>query len=142
MSYELQLSDLKPVEDMVEVMNSSGLISVPVLDMRQVVSAQVPDRFIAIQLNGGIRTLTTNYDLCACHLLIQINVRLLATGSINTVAEDKILKEVEQTLDRVDWVKSVNMVYVGKSLYSDYSTKMINILCYIRKKKDKHIKII
>lgn len=130
----MKLSDLKPVERMVEVINSSGLVSVPAFDQRQVVSAQVPDRFIAVQLNGGIRTLTTAYDLCACHLLVQINVRLLATGAINAVAEDKILKEVEQTLEKVDWVKSVNMVYVGKSLYSDYSTKMVNILCYIREK--------
>jgi hypothetical protein len=118
---------------MVSVINESGSVSVPAFDIRQVVSAQVPDRFISVQLNGGIRTLTTGYDLFACHILVQINVRLLSNGSINIVAENKILKEVEELLERVGWIKGVNMVYVGKSLYTDYSTKMINILCHITK---------
>lgn len=131
---ELKLSDLKPVEDMVRIINDSGLVSVPAFDVRQMVSAKVPDRFIAIELNGGIRTLTTSYDLCACHLLVQINVRLLSTDAVNTVAEDIILKELEGVLDRTGWVKSINMVYQGKSLYSGYSTKMINILVHITKK--------
>lgn len=126
----LSLSQLHPVEELRDKLVASG-VQTPVYDYRELPSADLPDRFIAIRQNGAIRTESTGREMMSCFMLIEINVRLMSNGKLNSVAEGIILKEIEDSGVLEQYIVAINSVFSGRSLYTDYSTKMVNVKKFI-----------
>jgi len=105
-------------------------------------SSGLPGTFILIEPNGGIKTNATKFGNALCVLSVSIYVALLSTGATNLTKENLIVGEFQSLFQSVikttvganhfTYELSPNpMMYSGKSLISGYSTKIINVNCFI-----------
>jgi hypothetical protein len=105
-------------------------------------SADLPEYFIAIDANGGIGTSASKFGNAKCVLAMSLYTSLLSTGKTNINRENWVLGNLQPALQEATRVTSGGysftyevsrfpFIYSGKSLISGYSTKTININCYI-----------
>lgn len=62
-------------------------------------SSNLPEEFILIEPNGGIRTMATKFGNALCTIAVSLYVKLLTTGQTNTVKEDILIGKF-QSLSR------------------------------------------
>ena len=116
--------------------------SVPIYVNGNQPTSSLPVAFIAIDLNGGIRTVSGKFENAVCTVSVSVYVRLLSTGASNVVKENLILSSFSSLLsdavntsvggNKFTYELSKNpVVYSGKSIVSDYSTRVINVNCFI-----------
>lgn len=102
----------------------------------------LPETFASIDANGGINTVATKRGNARCVLTVSIYTKLLSTGAVNTVKENITLGSFQSAFSSIAKATVSNVfysyepakapfVYSGKSLISGYSTKVININCFI-----------
>lgn len=105
-------------------------------------SSNLPEEFILIEPNGGIRTVATKFGNALCTISVSLYVKLLTTGQTNTVKEDILIGKFQSLFadsisttsgdDKFLYELGSNpVVYSGRSLVSGYSTKVINVNCFI-----------
>lgn len=105
-------------------------------------TSNLPTSFISIDLNGGIRTRSGKFENAVCTVAVSVYVKLLSTGSVNSVKENIILSSFSEMFsDSVSCVVGDNkftyeltknpVVYSGKNIVADYSTRVINVNCFI-----------
>lgn len=101
-------------------------------------SSALPASFILIEMNGGISTKGTKFKNGQCVLGVSVYTKLLSTGAVNTVLADLLLAKFQSLFAAAvksgifTYEISPNpMVYSGKSLVSGFSTKVLNVNCYI-----------
>ena len=94
--------------------------------------------FILIEPNGGIRTEATKFANATCVLSVSVYTKLLSTGAANLTLENLTIGKFQDlfddvvTKDEFTYELMTNPVmYTGKSLISGYSTKIINVNCFI-----------
>lgn len=101
-------------------------------------SSGLPSAFIVIEPNGGIRTNATKFGNASCVLSVSVYVALLTTGATNITKENLVIGKFQNLFSPV--VKATGftyeimknpIMYSGKSIVSGYSTKIININCFI-----------
>lgn len=97
-------------------------------------SDDLPESYIEIDPNGAVTSESSHDGLLEFNLLLSLYVKLLGSGSTNTIRETFLLELLEtvfnETLTIEKFHYSLNkrmMVYSGKSLVDGYSTKIINI---------------
>lgn len=98
----------------------------------------LPNAFILIEPNGGIRTEATKFANATCVLSVSVYTKLLSTGAANLTLENLTISKFQDlfddvvTKDEFTYELMTNPVmYSGKSLISGYSTKIINVNCFI-----------
>lgn len=98
----------------------------------------LPNAFILIEPNGGIRTEATKFANATCVLSVSVYIKLLSTGAANLTLENLTIGKFQDlfddvvTKDEFTYELMTNPVmYTGKSLISGYSTKIINVNCFI-----------
>lgn len=98
----------------------------------------LPNAFILIEPNGGIRTEATKFANATCVLSVSVYTKLLSTGAANLTLENLTIGKFQDlfddvvTKDEFTYELMTNPVmYSGKSLISGYSTKIINVNCFI-----------
>ena len=99
-------------------------------------SSGLPTEFIEINQNGSMSSLGSQLGTgtARCNLMVSIYVKLLSTDTVNYIKENAILG-IFQSLFETAFVRSGfsftidkdRMVYSGKSIISQYSTKILNI---------------
>lgn len=105
-------------------------------------TAGLPETFVSIDANGGVSTVATKRGNSRCVVTVSVYTKLLSTGAVNTIKENITLGLFQSIFNTVSKVTSggVNFsyelsaspyVYSGKSLISGYSTKVINVNCFI-----------
>ena len=105
-------------------------------------SAALPDSFILIDPNGGFSTKANKFGNATCVLAVSIYTKLLSTGATNLAKEGIVIGKFQNLFEEVvttmlgqnsfTYELSLNPVmYSGKSIVSGYSTKIINVNCYI-----------
>jgi hypothetical protein len=105
-------------------------------------SSGLPASFILIETNGGIKTNASKFGNAFCVLSVSIYVALLSNGAVNPTKEDILLGKFQSLFQSVikitvgsnhfTYELSANpMMYSGKSLISGYSTKILNVNCFI-----------
>lgn len=105
-------------------------------------SSGLPDSFILIEPNGGIKTNAEKFAQASCVLSVSIYTKLLTTGAVNQIKSNLVIGKFQSLFedtttttfgqDSFAYELAVNpVVYDGKSLVSGYSTKIINVNCYI-----------
>lgn len=101
-------------------------------------SSALPASFILIEVNGGINAKGTKRTNAQCTLAVSVYTKLLSTGAVNAVLSDLLLGKFQDMLasavksDIFTYELVPNpMVYSGKSLVSGFSTKVLNVNCYI-----------
>lgn len=99
-------------------------------------TSDLPESYIEILGNGPISTRVSQFGVREYNILLILNVRLNADGTVNTVREDYLLSLIQDpllrkggiNLDQYHYFLGKNsMVYSGRDLVSGYSTKTINI---------------
>ena len=101
-------------------------------------TTRLPNAFILIEPNGGIRTEATKFANATCVLSVSVYTKLLSTGAANLTLENLTIGKFQDlfddvvTKDEFTYELMTNPVmYSGKSLISGYSTKIINVNCFI-----------
>lgn len=100
--------------------------------------------FISIDMNGGIASDVTKRGCSRCALAVSLYVKLLTTGAVNTRREEFLLgqfqsvfSDIAKTTDQDLGVSfsyelaNTPYIYSGKSLITGYSTKVLNVNCFI-----------
>lgn len=123
----MKLSDLTPAQDLRDKLNADPNVTTQAFTSLDVPSSGLPDEYISIIQNGAVRRYLSSSDLFEANLLVSINVRLLTTGAANEAMQSKILKQVEEAIAIPGYVTQTSVVYEGKNLVANYSTKMINV---------------
>lgn len=98
----------------------------------------LPTAFLLIEPNGGIRTEATKFANATCVLSVSVYTKLLSTGATNMTLENLTIGKFQDLFDDVVSVNEFTyelmtnpVMYSGKSLISGYSTKIINVNCFI-----------
>lgn len=102
----------------------------------------LPETFASIDANGGISTDATKRGNARCVITVSIYTKLLSTGAVNTVKENITLGSFQSVFSNIARttvsettysyeLAKAPFVYSGKSLISGYSTKVINVNCFI-----------
>lgn len=100
--------------------------------------------FISIDLNGGIASDVTKRGCSRCTLAVSLYVKLKTTGAVNTVREDHLLGQFQSVFSDIATASDATLglsfsydlasspyIYSGKSLITGYSTKVLNVNCFI-----------
>lgn len=106
------------------------------------ITTGLPTAFILIEPNGGIRTDAEKFEQASCVLSVSIYTKLLTTGATNITKENLTIGKFQSLFeDTVTTISGQNsftyeladnpVMYSGKSLISGYSTKVINVNCFI-----------
>ena len=95
-------------------------------------------------MNGGIASDVTKRGCSRCALAVSLYVKLLTTGAVNTRREEFLLgqfqsvfSDIAKTTDQDLGVSfsyelaNTPYIYSGKSLITGYSTKVLNVNCFI-----------
>lgn len=98
----------------------------------------LPAEFISINMNGGLQTKVTKRGSAQCALAVSLYTKLLSTGAVNETREGILLGSFQSLFDTVAKTTGYSfeiaknpMIYSGKSLITGYSTKVINVNCFI-----------
>lgn len=101
-------------------------------------SSGLPTSFLLIEPNGGIRTNAIKFGNATCVLSLSVYTKLLSTGATNLTLENLLVGKFQSLFgdvvrkDEFTYELGRNPVmYSGKSLISGYSTKIINVNCFI-----------
>ena len=105
-------------------------------------TAGLPEVFASIDANAGISTVATKRGNATCVETVSIYTKLLSTGAVNTIKENVTLglfqsvfaDVAKTTVSDVKYsyeLAKSPFVYSGKSIISGYSTKIINVNCFI-----------
>ena len=137
----MRLSDLKPCEVLGEFLKNNISEKVYVSDKP---SSNLADVYVEIYQNGTLKNESTKMGLTSGYVIVSVNVKLLSTGSVNTVMENSVLSKVDiffennkvLLIDNYEYSLSPNgTVYQGHGLYAGYSTKAFNLEVKIHNKQ-------
>lgn len=134
----MKLSEIKPIPELKAALIAAG-VTEAIYEGGSPTSA-LPNEYIEIMQNGSFKTPVMKMGIITGVLLLSINVKLLATGLINTTKETLILNKFDSMFEGNKTVVSGNyhfsldadnLVYGGRGISSGYSTKIINLLVKI-----------
>lgn len=97
-------------------------------------TSDLPDEFITIEQNGGIKSRGIKRSTADCVLMVSIYRKLLSTEATNSVREDFLLSKFQSLfsspLISSEFSFSIDkeaMVYRGKNIQEGYSTRILNV---------------
>ena len=136
----MKLSQIKPAEKLIAFLKTS--ITDVVIYGKDKPSSGLPDAYIEIYQNGATRMIASQLGFTGAYVIVSVSVKLLSTGSVNTVMEDKLLARIDSyfennkslAVDNYEYALDANStVYQGHGLYAGYSTKAFNLQVKIYK---------
>ena len=138
----MKLSQIKPAEKLIAFLKTS--ITDVAIYGKDKPSSGLPDAYIEIYQNGATRMIASQLGFTGAYVIVSVSVKLLSTGGVNTVMEDKLLARIDSyfennkslAVDNYEYALDANStVYQGHGLYAGYSTKAFNL--QEKKKKNK-----
>lgn len=138
----MKLSQIKPAEKLIAFLKTS--ITDVVIYGKDKPSSGLPDAYIEIYQNGATRMIASQLGFTGAYVIVSVSVKLLSTGGVNTVMEDKLLARIDSyfennkslAVDNYEYALDANStVYQGHGLYAGYSTKAFNLQVKIYKNK-------
>ena len=138
----MKLSQIKPAEKLIAFLKTS--ITDVVIYGKDNPSSGLPDAYIEIYQNGATRMIASQLGFTGAYVIVSVSVKLLSTGGVNTVMEDKLLARIDSyfennkslAVDNYEYALDANStVYQGHGLYAGYSTKAFNLQVKIYKNK-------
>ena len=136
----MKISDIKPAEKLIAFLKTSTT-NVAIYGKDKPTSG-LPDAYIEIYQNGATRTIASQLGFTGAYVIVSVSVKLLSTGGVNTVMEDKLLGKIDSyfennrslSVDNYEYALDANStVYQGHGLYAGYSTKAFNLQVKIYK---------
>lgn len=136
----MKLSQIKPAEKLIAFLKTS--ITDVVIYGKDKPSSGLPDAYIEIYQNGATRMIASQLGFTGAYVIVSVSVKLLSTGGVNTVMEDKLLARIDSyfennkslAVDNYEYALDANStVYQGHGLYAGYSTKAFNLQVKIYK---------
>lgn len=124
----MKLSELTAAEKIRDAINNSGLVSIPAFTAQDVPTSDWPDAYITVTLNGAVNRMTTSSDLFEANVIVGVYIRLLSTGAANAARQAAIMSQLDEALKIPGTVLNQNVLYEGKTLVANYSTKLVNLL--------------
>lgn len=130
----MRLSEINPLSTLKELLEDSGVTETIYVGNKP--TANVPNAYIELRQNGGLKTNLTKMGLTQGYVLISINVSLLLNGGRNTVKENLILASFDglfkngAVANRDGYTFALdpnNLVYSGGGIYEGYSSRLINV---------------
>ena len=138
----MKLSQIKPAEKLIAFLKTS--ITDVAIYGKDKPSSGLPDAYIEIYQNGATRMIASQLGFTGAYVIVSVSVKLLSTGGVNTVMEDKLLARIDSyfennkslAVDNYEYALDANSaVYQGHGLYAGYSTKAFNLQVKIYKNK-------
>ena len=138
----MKLSQIKPADKLIAFLKTS--ITDVVIYGKDKPSSGLPDAYIEIYQNGATRMIASQLGFTGAYVIVSVSVKLLSTGGVNTVMEDKLLARIDSyfennkslAVDNYEYALDANStVYQGHGLYAGYSTKAFNLQVKIYKNK-------
>ena len=136
----MKISDIKPAEKLITFLKTS-ITNVAIYGKDKPTSG-LPDAYIEIYQNGATRMIASQLGFTGAYVIVSVSVKLLSTGGVNTVMEDKLLGMIDSyfennrslAVDNYEYALDANStVYQGHGLYAGYSTKAFNLQVKIYK---------
>ena len=122
----MKLSELTAAEKIRDAINNSGLVSIPAFTAQDVPTSDWPDAYITVTLT--VTRMTTSSDLFEANVIVGVYIRLLSTGAANAARQAVIMSQLDEALKIPGTVLNQNVLYEGKTLVANYSTKLVNLL--------------
>ena len=138
----MKISDIKPAEKLITFLKTN-ITNVAIYGKDKPTSG-LPDAYIEIYQNGATRMIASQLGFTGAYVIVSVSVKLLSTGGVNTVMEDKLLARIDSyfennkslAVDNYEYALDANStVYQGHGLYAGYSTKAFNLQVKIYKNK-------
>ena len=136
----MKISNIKPAEKLITFLKTN-IANVAIYGKDKPTSG-LPDAYIEIYQNGATRMIASQLGFTGAYVIVSVSVKLLSTGGVNTVMEDKLLGMIDSyfennrslAVDNYEYVLDANStVYQGHGLYAGYSTKAFNLQVKIYK---------
>ena len=136
----MKISNIKPAEKLITFLKTN-IANVAIYGKDKPTSG-LPDAYIEIYQNGATRTIASQLGFTGAYVIVSVSVKLLSTGGVNTVMEDKLLGKIDSyfeknrslSVDNYEYALDANStVYQGHGLYAGYSTKAFNLQVKIYK---------
>ena len=135
----MKLSDIKPAETLRAYLKEHISETIYAGDKP---SSNLADVYIEIYQNGALRNEGSKMGLTGGYVMVSVNVKLLSTGGVNTVMENKVLSKIDVyfennkslLINNYEYALDANgTVFQGHGLYAGYSTKAFNLQVKIYK---------
>ena len=130
----MKLSQINPLDTLKDILTEYGVTETIYTGNKP--SSGLPNEYIELRQNGGLRTNFSKMGLTQGYVLLSINVKLLSTGGRNTVKEKIVLSRFDglfedgAVVSKDGYTFSLdrnNLVYSGGGIYEGYSSKLINV---------------
>lgn len=130
----MTISDIEPLEVLRDALIEYGVKQTIYVGNKPTDS--LPDEFIELRQNGGLRTNLSKMGLVQGYILLSVNVRLMDGGGRNTTREKLItatfdgLFENGRAIYKDGYTFSLdpnNLVYYGGGVFDGFGSRLINI---------------